>query len=74
MLNYPHRADSLAEQDLDSEEVRGSIERRLLLEKTLDRLTDIAKGDAPEPSNENGDGDTEGPEYDKGGENVDEAT
>ena len=42
--------EDLKSQGLDSEEVMGSIREMLLMERALDRLTDIAGADPQEPS------------------------
>ena len=73
--------DDSSEETTITDEMRGSVERLLMGEKTMERLTEIAKGEAPpiaadssseagpdEDKDDNGAVDTEAEEDDKEGE------
>ena len=67
-------AEAPSEQDLDSEELRGSIRRTILAEKAVDRLIEIANGEAPALDGASPNEDTEEQEPDEGGDAVDDTT
>lgn len=64
-------AESLKGLDKKSEEVRGSIRESLLVAKSLDQLTTIAKGEAGEPADEGNEPSIEGKDQEEGGETFD---
>ena len=61
----------IADQDMDSEQVRTGIRETLLVEKALERLTSIAKGEVPGPSGETPGANQDEQDEEEGGETLD---
>ena len=65
------QGESRGAQYLDSQEARSAISERLMMEKALDRLTAIARGEAPELSSDGQSSHEDDKDPEKGGESVD---
>ena len=63
--------ESLKEQDVNSDEVRSSVEESLFVGKAMDHLVAIARGEVPESSSQEESSDTGDEDQEKGGETVD---